>query len=814
VVDLAGNINDTSERLGISTDAVQGFKYAAEQSGSSIDAVSSVLNKLNLNLASGDKSTVNALKDAGLKFKDIRAMNPEDAFLAVTDAIQKIKDPMEQVRVGTALMGKGFADVLPAVKAGFRDTANSAQKMSKDTIAALDSAGDAWATFGTNLKVWAAESYNYARGMFDKLIAYTYRFIGDAYDAAGQLAGLAAKMPGAKTLGLDQAFVDSIKGQAQWYRDAATAMDLQTESAKKSNAEHSKTPPIIGRTKDETDAATAAAKKWNDELAKYSGADAAAKAAELDKVYRALADSGKLTWQATQQITKEAAALQAQGVALSPTLAKLVTISDLVAVAQRNAAGAAKEEAAAFDRANAAAGKYLANLPTAIFKTTNLSGIVAQIDVEPIRAGLAAKVNAALTGPSFWKQAFGSSQQFGADFGNAIMGAIQGGGNVFDAAGGMIGQKLGTTIAGNLSKSFLKDGAGMLSQAFGGMLNAVLPGVGALMGPLLEKAWSGLKSLFGFGSAGRDAVKDFAASFGGFDALQLKLNELGAEGQKLWIALTQGVGKNNPEQAKAAIDAINTALSRAKDTASSMGDTAASAGYQTTAQLQAAATDAIKLWEYMRTSGQYSASAVEDAWKKAQDAIAKAGGEQVTRQQAAFDAAKKNLDTLDGQIKSLQDSIAGEAPEEVMGIVEAQARAQIDALKEQRAEAAKTLEELNRNTEQSLRDVADALNNLPEEIKVRVQLQYEGGTGPRPNTEEPPKYATGGYVSSPRVAIIGDAPEYITPTRSIGMLAREIVAAGGLGTAGTRTMQPIAISLQGRALWQGLIEVAQAEGWA
>jgi hypothetical protein len=63
-----------------------------------------------------------------------------------------------------------------------------------------------------------------------------------------------------------------------------------------------------------------------------------------------------------------------------------------------------------------------------------------------------------------------------------------------------------------------------------------------------------------FGSAGRDAVTTFAASLGGFDVLQKKLEKLGAAGQQLWINLTQGVGKNDPAAAKKAIDAVNAAL--------------------------------------------------------------------------------------------------------------------------------------------------------------------------------------------------------------------------------------------------------------
>lgn len=95
------------------------------------------------------------------------------------------------------------------------------------------------------------------------------------------------------------------------------------------------------------------------------------------------------------------------------------------------------------------------------------------------------------------------------------------------------------------------------TEGFLGMTAGILGMAAAAItaGQALKSMWDAA-----FGSKGRDVVKEFAASMGGFDALRTKLNALGAEGERLWIALTQGVGKNNPTQAKAAVDAITAAL--------------------------------------------------------------------------------------------------------------------------------------------------------------------------------------------------------------------------------------------------------------
>jgi hypothetical protein len=62
VFDSASEIHDLSEQLGISAEAVQGFKFAAEQSGSSLEAVGIAITKMNKNLATGDSSTIQALE--------------------------------------------------------------------------------------------------------------------------------------------------------------------------------------------------------------------------------------------------------------------------------------------------------------------------------------------------------------------------------------------------------------------------------------------------------------------------------------------------------------------------------------------------------------------------------------------------------------------------------------------------------------------------------------------------------------------------------------------------------------------------------
>jgi len=236
--------------------------------------------------------------------------------------------------------------------------------------------------------------------------------------------------------------------------------------------------------------------------------------------------------------------------------------------------------------------------------------------------------------PTFFQQLFGDD--FGAKLSNGIISAFQGGGDVGKTIGGLFGSKLGEMAGKTAGKAI----GGLL----GSTLGSIIPGIGTLAGGALGSFLSkGFSAIFGKGE-GRSMVEDFAKQFdtsamgSGFDELHAKLMALNVDGStvgtSLWVALTQGVGKNNPAQAKAAIDAITEALAK-----------------------QAA---------------------------KQADA-AKAAGDTAEAQTKATDAVQSKLDSLNDEYDRLFDSIKGEAPEEAMGVVERETRERMAAIDKERA---------------------------------------------------------------------------------------------------------------------------------
>lgn len=186
-----------------------------------------------------------------------------------------------------------------------------------------------------------------------------------------------------------------------------------------------------------------------------------------------------------------------------------------------------------------------------------------------------------------------------------------------------IGQMIqGWQMATDAVKNFQKGGLGLL----GGLANGINL-VNGLLG--IAQSLMSLGEKF-FGDRGRDMVESFAASHGGFDRLHEKLLELGAEGEKLWIKLTQGVGRNNPLEAQAAIALVAEALAR---------------GAQKTVE---------------------ATKDIDEAAKKLAASL------------------RAEFDSLTSEIDSLTQSIANEMPEEVMGIVEQQTRERIRQIEEER----------------------------------------------------------------------------------------------------------------------------------
>lgn len=307
--------------------------------------------------------------------------------------------------------------------------------------------------------------------------------------------------------------------------------------------------------------------------------------------------------------------------------------------------------------------------------------------------------NAQLTALS---QTFGKglSEMLATSMPQAIMAAITGGGSKLEAIGSTFGSFLTSPkgFGGAISKGLTS----VFGASFGGALNALIPGLGALMGPLLAAMGKKIKELFGGPSQveldGRALEKQFEDSFGSFDNMVNAIGEAyratgktSEEAQRDVKALLDAE-KQGPAAVKAWIDKFNEAIEKSK-------------------QLKDADTNA-------------AASAIDVQREKIQSAI----------------------DNLTKQRDDLLGSIANEAPEEVMGVIEAGIRGQAAGIQNQ---INQQQAELGAITDKAADDLESALGEIePDAIHVPVVFDIprfpdfpSGPIGP-----EVPGAATGAKV--------------------------------------------------------------------
>lgn len=153
--DLAGAIADNAKRVGVSTDEYQRLQYMATLSGTSIESLSGAMGKLNKNMGEAvtgkDKDVAALFRRAGITLKDANGnmKNASDILPQVAELFKLNTDAVTRSRIGNALFGKSWAEIVPLLE----DGKGGIEKLSKrfdelgikiggDAISAAEEFGD------------------------------------------------------------------------------------------------------------------------------------------------------------------------------------------------------------------------------------------------------------------------------------------------------------------------------------------------------------------------------------------------------------------------------------------------------------------------------------------------------------------------------------------------------------------------------------------------------------------------------------------------------------------------------------------------
>lgn len=182
IVQLGDQLQTLHDRTDLSIDELQRMREIAATSGTSMEALAHASFVLGKNLAEGKDSTVEALADLGFNMREFIALNPDARMEALAQALGKVDDPLRRDKDGVALLGRGYEELIPALKA-MNDEQDRHVRMSENEVGLLSALANGWA----NLKT------SFIPNMVAAIEAHTH--IGQLIEDLQMLGLIAIKLP-------------------------------------------------------------------------------------------------------------------------------------------------------------------------------------------------------------------------------------------------------------------------------------------------------------------------------------------------------------------------------------------------------------------------------------------------------------------------------------------------------------------------------------------------------------------------------------------------------------------------------------------
>lgn len=118
---VGDSLDKMSARTGVSVETLSELGFAAEQTGSNLDAVGSALFRMRrrlANAATGGGPAVRALDDLGLSAEELTRLSPEDQFLTIASRLKQVKNESLAAQYAFEIFGDGAKSLLPLLSEG------------------------------------------------------------------------------------------------------------------------------------------------------------------------------------------------------------------------------------------------------------------------------------------------------------------------------------------------------------------------------------------------------------------------------------------------------------------------------------------------------------------------------------------------------------------------------------------------------------------------------------------------------------------------------------------------------------------------
>lgn len=187
--DMGEAVQKGALKAGMSVEQYQRMKYVAEQSGTSIEAMEGSLSKLNRSLGDAavgkNKNMASLMAHLGLSMRDSNGQlrTGVDLLPQLADAFKRNENPVVQARMGMAMFGKSYAEILPLLaegSAGIDDNLARFDKikgvLGKDDIKGAKDLGDSFKDLDMVMKGFqvtiAKQLVPVIKPMVDSLVAW------------------------------------------------------------------------------------------------------------------------------------------------------------------------------------------------------------------------------------------------------------------------------------------------------------------------------------------------------------------------------------------------------------------------------------------------------------------------------------------------------------------------------------------------------------------------------------------------------------------------------------------------------------------
>jgi hypothetical protein len=199
-MDLGGSLFDMSLKTGASVENLSRLRYVSSQTGIGMDSFVLSMSKMQMNLGQvGTKADeLRARFGAlGLDMTKLKNSKPDEAFLSVMMALEKIPNRADQAAAGMAIFGRGFKDMAGLTQESITELMQAADDlgltMSTELAAAADIAGDAIARIKMQ---WEALTLRIGAAFLPALIGIAENFsagfkeaVDEANKSLGEMGG-------------------------------------------------------------------------------------------------------------------------------------------------------------------------------------------------------------------------------------------------------------------------------------------------------------------------------------------------------------------------------------------------------------------------------------------------------------------------------------------------------------------------------------------------------------------------------------------------------------------------------------------------